>query len=150
MITRIDEQGKDSELMKLQCKMKEVVYPLLFENLESKFKPSLVHGDLWSGNSGVDQENGEVIIFDPSSCYAHNEFELGIMHMFGGYNSQFFDAYHQVIPRLQPYYDERIKCYELYHHLNREKFSHLHSPSCSSRFLTYLLYLLYLLLLQMH
>lgn len=43
---------------------------------------------------------------------------LGIMHMFGGFGPAFFEAYHAVIPRAQPYYEERVLCYELYHHLN--------------------------------
>lgn len=40
---------------------------------------------------------------------------LGIMLMFGGFTAEFFDAYHKVIPRVEPHYNERIKLYELYH-----------------------------------
>uniref|UniRef100_V5F261 protein-ribulosamine 3-kinase n=1 Tax=Kalmanozyma brasiliensis (strain GHG001) TaxID=1365824 RepID=V5F261_KALBG len=43
---------------------------------------------------------------------------LGIMNMFGGFTRDFFDAYHAVIPRTEPYYNERLRLYELYHHLN--------------------------------
>jgi len=118
MVKRINASGKDSELIKFECQMKEKVYPLLFEAVDSSFKPSIIHGDLWSGNSGVVEDIP--IIFDPSSYYAHNEMELGIMNMFGGYTKEFFDSYHEVIPKMEPYYEERIKCYELYHHLNRE------------------------------
>ena len=94
------------------------VYPLLFnEEAMKDVRPAIIHGDLWSGNAGTD-ENGEPIIFDPSSSFAHNEAELGIMKMFGGYDSDFFDAYHKVIPKAEPYYNERQDMYEAYHHLN--------------------------------
>lgn len=35
-----------------------------------------------------------------------------------GFGKDFFDAYHSINPRSQPYYDERQRLYELYHHLN--------------------------------
>lgn len=81
-------------------------------------RPAIIHGDLWSGNAGTDEQSGQPIIFDPSSSYSHNEAELGIMKMFGGFSSDFFEAYHDVIPKAQPYYQERQEMYEAYHHLN--------------------------------
>lgn len=39
--------------------------------------PTLVHGDLWEGNIGIDMESGNAIAFDPGSVYAHNEVEFG-------------------------------------------------------------------------
>lgn len=89
--------------------------------------PVIVHGDLWSGNVGVgkicrvssgqfDEEEvvGDVV-YDPSSCYAHNEFELGIMKMFGGFGGQFYKEYHRIVPKTEPVeeYDDRIDLYEL-------------------------------------
>lgn len=38
--------------------------------------------------------------------------------MFGGFSSRCFEAYHKVIPRLQPHYEERQQLYLLYHQLN--------------------------------
>lgn len=86
--------------------------------------PVLVHGDLWSGNatSGKlpDMKETEELIYDPSACYAHNEYELGIMNMFGGFGERFFSAYHKLCPKTAPIaeYDDRIALYESYHHLN--------------------------------
>ncbi len=37
------------------------------------------------------------------------------MHMFGGFTQDFFAAYHEVMPKTEPYYDQRIRLYELYH-----------------------------------
>jgi protein-ribulosamine 3-kinase len=80
--------------------------------------PVVVHGDLWSGNHGTGAiGNGPVeeVVFDPSSCYAHSEFELGIMRMFGGYGEAFFREYHKLKPKDEPVeeYEDRMQLYEL-------------------------------------
>ena len=48
--------------------------PVLFENLE--VKPSLLHGDLWSGNIGS-AKNGIPSIYDPAVYWGHHEAEWG-------------------------------------------------------------------------
>ena len=93
--------------------------------------PVVVHGDLWSGNHGVarldspDPNNApgpiEDVIFDPSACYAHSEYELGIMRLFGGFESRtFWDEYHAICPKAEPVeeFEDRVALYELYHRLN--------------------------------
>ena len=68
--------------------------------------PVVVHGDLWSGNASRGKLPGmaepEDVIYDSSACYAHSEFELGIMKMFGGFGGSFLKDYHQHVPRTQP------------------------------------------------
>ncbi|PYI24976.1 hypothetical protein BP00DRAFT_431711 [Aspergillus indologenus CBS 114.80] len=91
--------------------------------------PVVVHGDLWSGNAGRGRivgggggdpagEGAKVgdVVYDPSACYAHSEFELGIMRMFGGFGSAFFEEYHRLVPRTAPVeeYEDRVRLYELY------------------------------------
>lgn len=87
--------------------------------------PVVVHGDLWAGNAdkgkivGSGRKEDEVVgdvVYDPSACYAHSEFELGIMKMFGGFGSTFFTAYHRVVPKTEPVeeYEDRVRLYELY------------------------------------
>ncbi|KAK5117490.1 hypothetical protein LTR85_008875 [Meristemomyces frigidus] len=86
--------------------------------------PVVIHGDLWSGNASVGKLPGmtepEDVVFDSSACYAHSEFELGIMKMFGGFGGGFLDEYHQLVPKTEPVeeYADRVRLYELYHHLN--------------------------------
>ena len=81
--------------------------------------PVVVHGDLWSGNRGKGVIGGvgvvEDVVFDPSSCYAHSEYELGIMQMFGGFGGAFMKEYHRIVPKTEPVgeYEDRIKLYEL-------------------------------------
>lgn len=91
--------------------------PELFAMLDVKaIRPSLLHGDLWSGNYCSDA-SGNPSIYDPACYYGHHEADLGIARMFGGFGSDFWDAYHAVIPRA-PGYERRAWLYELHHHLN--------------------------------
>ncbi|KIW13582.1 hypothetical protein PV08_08771 [Exophiala spinifera] len=67
-----------------------------------------------------DEDDYEEVIYDPASCYAHNEYDFGIMHMFGGFGSAFWNEYHALVPKTEPVgeYDDRVRLYESYHHLN--------------------------------
>ena len=46
----------------------------LFEGIEAN--PSVLHGDLWSGN--IAAVDGEPCIFDPATYYGHHEAEFGM------------------------------------------------------------------------
>ncbi|EMD41899.1 hypothetical protein CERSUDRAFT_110451 [Gelatoporia subvermispora B] len=83
-------------------------------------QPVLLHGDLWSGNTGTDRRTGEPVIFDPSSYFGHNEADLAIARIFGGIPKSFFTTYHQYLPKSDPVaqYELRCELYELYHYLN--------------------------------
>jgi fructosamine-3-kinase len=65
---------------------------------------------------------GEVqdVIFDSSACYAHSEYELGIMKVFGGFEGAFLQEYHKRCPKTEPVdeYEDRVLLYGLYHQLN--------------------------------
>lgn len=120
--------GPDPDLRKLVEATAQNVVPRLIgdEHLNNGkgVTPVVVHGDLWSGNASKGKLPGmdkpEDLVFDSSAVYAHSEFELGIMNMFGGFGGAFFKEYHQLVPKTEPVaeYDDRIQLYELYHHLN--------------------------------
>ena len=57
------------------------------------------------------------VIYDPASFYGHHEFDLSIAGMFGGFNKQFYDAYHKCIPKA-PGFAVRHKLYTLFHYIN--------------------------------
>ncbi len=78
--------------------------------------PALLHGDLWSGNVGVDTSN-QPIMFDPAPYYGHPEADLGMTRMFGGFDQNFYDAYTRTFPLLTGW-EERLELYMLYHVLN--------------------------------
>ena len=119
--------GKDTALRGMVEKTCEEVVPRLIGDAHLNggkgVVPVVVHGDLWSGNKGVGRIDGggeEEVVFDPSSCYAHSEYELGIMRMFGGFGAGFWREYHEEVPKTEPVaeYEDRVKLYECYHHLN--------------------------------
>jgi protein-ribulosamine 3-kinase len=78
--------------------------------------PSLIHGDLWSGNLQVAEHGGPALI-DPAVSYSHREAELGMMTLFGGFSSRVFAAYDEVFP-LEAGWRDRNPLYQLYHLLN--------------------------------
>lgn len=87
---------------------------VFFEDVAGDIKPSVLHGDLWSGNiAGVE---GKPAIFDPATYYGHHEAEFG-MSWCAGFTGDFWRAYHEVIPKA-PGFDKRKDLYLLYHYLN--------------------------------
>lgn len=78
--------------------------------------PSLIHGDLWSGNVLADTR-GEPVLIDPAVYFAHHEAEFGMTRLFGGFSPRFESAYNEVYP-FQDGADERIEAYSFYHLLN--------------------------------
>ena len=79
-------------------------------------KPALVHGDLWTGNTGYTAE-GEGVIFDPATYYGHSEVDLAMSELFGSLEGNFYSGYHEVIPKAAGYEQRRI-VYNMYHMLN--------------------------------
>jgi fructosamine-3-kinase len=134
------KNGKDAELRRtVEMTVDEIVPRLLGQGHlggEEGIKPVVVHGDLWSGNKGqgrlVRQGEGgsgrgqieagalEAVVYDPSACYAHSEYDHGIMNMFGGFDSSFWKEYRAALPKTVPEneYEDRVALYESYHHLN--------------------------------
>ncbi len=79
-------------------------------------QPSLVHGDLWSGNVAV-TEDGEPVILDPATYYGDPEVDLAMTELFGGFPGAFYRGYDEVFP-LDEGYKKRKTLYNLYHILN--------------------------------
>jgi fructosamine-3-kinase len=79
-------------------------------------KPSLVHGDLWSGNASFTTA-GEPVIFDPATYWGDREVDVAMAALFGGFPNAFYQGYADVYP-LDPDYSTRKVLYDLYHILN--------------------------------
>jgi protein-ribulosamine 3-kinase len=77
--------------------------------------PSLLHGDLWSGNQGF--VGGRPALFDPAVYAGDADTDLATCELFGGFAPRFYDAYRAVRPA-SPSYPRRRIAYQLYHVLN--------------------------------
>ncbi|MCR5046921.1 MAG: fructosamine kinase family protein [Treponema sp.] len=81
--------------------------------------PSLLHGDLWSGNvmAGPD---GKAMLIDPAAYVGHAEADIAMTQLFGGFPREFYDAYKEANPMEAGYEDRRdlYNLYQLLNHLN--------------------------------
>ena len=90
-------------------------FDILFNKLEELVpseSPSLLHGDLWSGNFLCGQ-GSRPYIFDPAVHFGHRETELAFTTMFGGFDQQFYSTYSEEYP-LSPGFEDRIEVHNLY------------------------------------
>jgi fructosamine-3-kinase len=78
--------------------------------------PSLVHGDLWSGNAGT-LDSGEPVVFDPAVYVGDRETDVAMTQLFGGFGEDFLAAYTQAYP-LAAGYAIRCDVYNAYHLVN--------------------------------
>jgi protein-ribulosamine 3-kinase len=79
-------------------------------------RPSLLHGDLWSGNAAFDSA-GAPVLFDPAVYFGDREADMAMTELFGGFSADFYAVYHEAWP-LDPGYTVRRDLYNLYHVLN--------------------------------
>lgn len=96
--------------------------PGLFE----EENPSLIHGDLWSGNYLISTDDRPYLI-DPAITYGHREFDIAMTTLFGGFSSEFYEAYQYHFP-LQKGWQRRTDLWNLYPllvHLNLFGLSYL-------------------------
>ena len=99
--------------------------------------PSLLHGDLWSGNyiTGTD---GQAWLIDPAVYVGHAEADLAMTELFGGFAPSFYGAYQEIRP-LDEGYARRRDLYNLYHLLNHlNLFGTVYLPAVTRTMLRYL------------
>ena len=98
----------DPEILKSVCSP-------VFEEV----KPSLLHGDLWSGNYLI-SKSGIPFLIDPAIYFGHSEVDIAMSKLFGGFLPEFYKEYYKHIPQ-DHFTDKRIELYQLYYllvHLN--------------------------------
>ncbi|RQW63595.1 fructosamine kinase family protein [Vibrio viridaestus] len=78
-------------------------------------KPSLLHGDLWTGN--LSQYSNGAVFYDPASYWGDRECDIAMTRLFGQFPKEFYQGYEQIYP-LSPGFKERMSIYNLYHILN--------------------------------
>lgn len=99
--------GKEAEWERLFARLPDLLSPAEEDG------PSLLHGDLWSGN--VAPAAGGPALIDPAVYRGHREADLAMAELFGGFDAAFHAAYREAWP-LRPGYDEaRRAVYQLYY-----------------------------------
>ena len=78
--------------------------------------PSLLHGDLWSGNYIVG-DDGKAWLIDPAVYVGHAEADLAMTELFGRFPAAFYNAYSNV-NAIDSGYKDRRDLYNLYHLIN--------------------------------
>jgi fructosamine-3-kinase len=102
---------------------REVIrFQRLYKALDSIFEkepPSLLHGDLWSGNFLCDEKSHPVLI-DPAVYFGHRSMDLAMTTLFGGFEHSFYEAYawHYPFPLNHRQQWDICNLYPLLIHLN--------------------------------
>ena len=115
---RLDPQFKMAERYFDDADVKKILRLLdrLPELLIEPDHPSLLHGDLWSGNYIVGND-GKAWLIDPAVYVGHAETDLAMTELFGRFPAGFYNAYSTVNP-IDPGYKDRRDLYNLYHLIN--------------------------------
>ncbi|HUL93655.1 MAG TPA: fructosamine kinase family protein [Burkholderiales bacterium] len=105
--------GYRGELQSLGRRVMDAVPQLLAGHAPA---PSLLHGDLWSGNAAF-LADGTPIVFDPAVYNGDAETDLAMTELFGGFPERFYEGYRELRPIDEGYPLRRV-LYNLYHVLN--------------------------------
>ncbi len=70
----------------------EKLQPLVNQIVPVRPRPSLLHGDLWSGNVHF-AADGAAYLIDPACYFGHSEVDLAMLTLFGSPPKKFWQAY---------------------------------------------------------
>ncbi len=76
--------------------------------------PSLLHGDLWTGNVLVGGDGRVSGLIDPAVYYGDAEVELAFTTLFGTFGEAFFRRYDEIRPLRPGFFEVRRDLYTLY------------------------------------
>ncbi|HEX8550793.1 MAG TPA: fructosamine kinase family protein [Abditibacteriaceae bacterium] len=102
------ERGIGEERLRLLDEIQNRIEQLLDYNA----RPSLLHGDLWSGNYLA--ASASAVLVDPAIYYGDREAELGYIELFGGFPANFVAHYNAAWP-LEDGYEQRRPVHQLYY-----------------------------------
>lgn len=117
LVQRAQQHGLWNE--RRQTAYDRVRQHILTENDGRHIVPSLLHGDLWSGNY-LFTDDGTPTLIDPDVLYGDREFDIAMTTIFGGFSADFYKGYQDSYP-FDTGYAERLPHYQLYYllaHLN--------------------------------
>ena len=110
MARRCYDEGKISKHM---VERLEGLCRDLYKRIDmSTIHPSLLHGDVWSGNVLFEREGACLI--DPAIYYGDKEMELAFILLFDTFGETFFNAYSEVHPLSVDFYEVKVPLYQIY------------------------------------
>lgn len=111
MAKRCYDEGKISKqiLERLEGLCRELYKRIDMRNID----PSLLHGDVWSGNVLFERKKGACLI-DPAMYYGDKEMELAFILLFNTFGETFFNAYSEVHPLSEDFYETKVPLYQIY------------------------------------
>ncbi len=78
----------------------------------STIYPSLLHGDVWSGNILFEREGACLI--DPAIYFGDKEMELAFILLFDTFGDTFLNTYSEVHPLSEDFYESKVPLYQIY------------------------------------
>ena len=116
--TQINLASQKGLLLPQHLRLFERMYKKLGDIFNEE-APSLLHGDLWSGNF-ISAVNGDPVLIDPAVYFGHRNMDLGMTTLFGGFERSFYESYQYHYPFADNYRDQWEVCnlYPLLIHLN--------------------------------
>ena len=109
----------------LFCKIKKdmSIYPELVDkilavrgyierNLDDPSESTLIHGDIWSGNTLI-KTDGSIQIIDTVLFYADNEYELAYIYLNGTFGRGFYDSYNHIHQICDDFWQFKLYIYQI-------------------------------------
>ena len=104
--------ARDQQLLdRKDCIAIETICGILQEIIPG-CNPSLLHGDLWSGNL-LATKTGAPALIDPAVYYGHPEMDWAMLGLFGGFPIISFEKYQEIYP-LEKGFEKRKEIHQLY------------------------------------
>ena len=108
----LTEKARDKQLILKSDVNKIEKLCLKLNELIPNTKPSLIHGDLWSGNL-ISDKNNEPVLIDPAVYYAHPEMDWAMLSLFGNYPTIAIEKYNEINP-IEKDFEKRKEIHQLY------------------------------------
>lgn len=107
----VSKASQMNQLEKAECKLFLRFYERMYRLFPVE-KPSLLHGDLWSGNFMVNLQ-GEPVLIDPAVYFGFREMDIAMTRLFGGFSTEFYNHYNKFFP-MEYGWEERMDLCNLY------------------------------------
>ncbi|MBN2816821.1 MAG: fructosamine kinase family protein [Campylobacterales bacterium] len=128
-VNMIEDKSLQHEFTSLLNKHSNKLISFLNETTKH---PSLVHGDLWSGNVLFNGSN--IYLIDPAIYFGDREVDIAMSELFGGFRQEFYKAYEKEYS-LSKHYKDKKEIYNLYHLLNHYNlFGSMYLQECQKGF----------------